>query len=199
METLMATAGMVVVGAITPGPNNFVVMRAGARVGWLRAMPEVAGVVLGSLAMLVIVVLGGDVLFTAVPRSRELLALAGGLYLVWLGLGLVVGSFRSAPPGERRDPPGLPTGAPALFAFQFLNPKGWVLVVTASAAAQADGVLATLALLGPLFLLIPAVCLVAWAALGSLFARALRQRRVQAWFDRVMGALLCASAVPLLA
>ena len=203
METLMATAGMVMVAAITPGPNNFVVMRAGARAGWLRALPEMAGAVLGTLAMLILVVLGGDVLFSAVPRARGWLALAGALYLVWLGLGLVVGSFRrapaNAPTDAPADPPGLPSGAASLFVFQFLNPKGWVMVLTAGAAVQEGSVLASLAWLAPLFLLIPTLCLVAWAALGSLFSRALRNRRVQAWFDRVMGVLLCASALPLLA
>jgi threonine/homoserine/homoserine lactone efflux protein len=203
METLMATAGMVTVAAITPGPNNFVVMRAGARAGWLRALPEMAGAVLGTFTMLVLVVLGGDILFSAVPRARTWLALGGALYLVWLGLGLVVGSFRrvpaDAPADAPMDPPGLPSGAASLFVFQFLNPKGWVMVLTASAAAQGSSVLGTLAWLGPVFLLIPSLCLVAWAALGSLFARALRRRAVQVWFDRVMGVLLCASALPLLA
>lgn len=199
METLIATAGMVMVAAITPGPNNFVVMRAGARAGWLRALPEMAGAVLGTLAMLVLVVLGGDVLFSAVPRARAWMALGGALYLVWLGLGLVVGSFRRVSEDAPADPPGLPSGAASLFVFQFLNPKGWVMVLTASAAAQGGSVPATLGWLVPLFLLIPTLCLVAWAALGSLFARALRRRRVQAWFDRVMGVLLCASALPLLA
>ena len=68
------------------------------------------------------------------------------------------------------------------------------MVVTASAAAPGEGAAATLAQLLPLFLLIPSVCLVAWAALGALFARALRRRQVQIWFDRIMGTLLCICA-----
>jgi threonine/homoserine/homoserine lactone efflux protein len=116
MDALLPVAGLVAVGAITPGPNNLVVMRAAAR--------------------------------TAV-------AVAGALYLAWLGAKLVLGTLRwpgrsplaaaEALPGTARPATGVP-GVAALFAFQFLNPKSRVMVSTAAAMAAGDGLPALLAL-----------------------------------------------------
>jgi len=174
------------------------VMRAGARSGWRGALPEILGAVLGGLALLTVVVLGGAALFEALPAARTALAVGGGLYLVWLGGGLVLGSFRAPRTEAAAGAAALPAGLVALFVFQFLNPKSWVMVLTAVSAAQAGSTGAALARLAALFVLIPFVCLVLWAALGALLSGALRRARVRAWFDRAMGLLLVASALLLL-
>jgi threonine/homoserine/homoserine lactone efflux protein len=197
METL-ATASMVLAAAITPGPNNLVVMQVGARSGWVRALPEVTGIVLGGLAIFSVVVLGGEALFGAVPVARPLVTLAGCLYLGWLGVSQVLETLRSRPLEQSQPAPLLPSGAAGLFAFQFLNPKCWVTVVTATAAARDPSMVATVARLVPLFVVIWGLSLLAWAAIGSLLARALRRRQAQLWFDRVMGVLLAGSAALLL-
>jgi threonine/homoserine/homoserine lactone efflux protein len=198
METLFAAAGMLTVAAITPGPNNLVVMRAAARSSWRRALPEVLGVVLGGLGLLTVVVLGGGALFEVLPGARVVISVAGCLYLVWLGGGLVLGSLRPASAASGAGPTQLPAGVAALFGFQFLNPKSWVMVLTAVSSAQAGSAGATLGRLAVLFVLIPFMCLMLWAALGALLAGALRRARVRAWFDRGMGLLLVASALLML-
>jgi len=194
----MAAAALVAVGAITPGPNNLIVMRAAARSGLVGAAPAIAGVVLGSVTLLVVVALGGGALFQALPGARTAIAVAGCLYLSWSGAWLVVTSFRrTAPPRELADP-GLPARTGSLFAFQFLNPKSWVMALTATSAVQAAGAAATIALLAPLFVLVPALCLIVWSSLGSLLGNALRRRSVRIWTDRALGALLFVSAALLL-
>lgn len=195
MAAWEAVAGMVAVGAITPGPNNLVVMRAAAREGLVGALPAVAGVVLGSVALLTTALVGGRALFETVPHSRWVLALGGCLYLGWLGASLVL---RPALQPEASGAASLPAGLLGLFAFQFLNPKGWVMTLTAASALDAGGLLDTLACLAPLFVVIPAVCLTLWCLLGAALTRAFLRRRVRAWFDRAMGGLLLASALLLL-
>ncbi|MEX2124759.1 MAG: LysE family transporter [Woeseia sp.] len=85
MESLLALAGLIAVGAVTPGPNNFIVLRTAARSGIAGALPAVAGVVLGGLGLLAVAAAGGAVMFSSVPGFREALALGGCLYLAWLG------------------------------------------------------------------------------------------------------------------
>ncbi|MEX2124760.1 MAG: hypothetical protein WD795_12775 [Woeseia sp.] len=84
-----------------------------------------------------------------------------------------------------------------LAGFQFLNPKSWVLVLTAVAAMPTQTPAAILQL-AALFLLIPAVCLLLWSWFGALLMRALANSRISAWFDRAMGGTLAASAAVLL-
>lgn len=195
MAGLEAVAAIVAVGAITPGPNNLVVMRAAARGGFPAALPAMAGVVLGSLALLAAAVAGVSALIEAVPHARGVLTLGGCLYLAWLGASL---ALRGTAAPEDTGAAPLPAGALGLFAFQFLNPKGWVMTLTAVSAADAGGVLATFGRLLPLFAFIPAVCLGAWCSLGAALTRTWRRPRVRAWFDRGMGGLLVASALLLL-
>src|SRR5690606_13338787 len=106
------------------------------------------------------------------------------LYLVWLSGNLALaldGSWAAAT---------LPAGVCGLFGFQFLNPKGWVMTLTAVAALPAGDAIGRFLYLAPLFVCIPACCLSLWAVLGSAMARHLARPVVRQWTDRVLGALL---------
>lgn len=197
MDTLIGSIGLVTVAAITPGPNNLVVMRAAGRAGLHGAFPAIAGVVLGGLALLAVTAAGTGTLFESLPALRFVIAAAGSLYLVWLGAKLVAGSLRgTAAAGADTT---LPAGLAGMAVFQFLNPKSWVLVLTAVSAAGAGGSTAAFAQLALVFVLIPFLCLLAWSLLGAAMTRYLARRRVRAWFDRAMGGALAGSAVLLLA
>jgi threonine/homoserine/homoserine lactone efflux protein len=217
MEPLIGAAGALAAAALTPGPNNFVVMRTAARRGLAGALSAIAGIILGSLAMLAVVVAGAGAAFAAVPRLRAALAVAGCSYLVFLGARLVAGAgagvqgrLEAAPvrrpdradavtvhrPASQED---LPAGTAGLFGFQFVNPKSWILVLTVAAAAPAEGgPLAQFARLAPLFAVIPAAALLLWAALG-VAAKGLAGGPGGAWLDRALGGLLVVSALALLA
>jgi threonine/homoserine/homoserine lactone efflux protein len=249
MEALIGAAGAIAAAALTPGPNNFVVMRTAARGGLAAALPAIAGVVLGSLALLAVVVAGAGAAFEAVPHLRMALAIAGCLYLVYLGAQLLRGGSRGGT--ERAPAPAaqaaqdgkpmenvqaaretrnaaesqerLPAGVAGLFGFQFLNPKSWVLVLTATAATPASwSALARFGQLAALFAVIPTVCLLLWATLGKATATAAAAAtakhegpgtglareaggatsagggRAGQRLDRILGALLIVSAILLL-
>src|SRR4030095_11427989 len=89
VDALIAAAGILLVGALTPGTNNLVVMTACARAGVAGALPALAGIVLGTLAMTLIIVLGTGAAFAAEPQLRTAVTAAGCLYLGWLGFRLV--------------------------------------------------------------------------------------------------------------
>src|SRR4249920_3671394 len=89
MNSLIAAAGILLVATITPGPNNFVVLTAGARAGVLGALPAMAGIVAGTLALAIVAVFGAGAAFAAAPRFRIVIAAAGCTYLAWLGLQLM--------------------------------------------------------------------------------------------------------------
>ncbi len=195
---MIGVAGLIAVAAITPGPNNLVVMRTAAHSGFTGALPAIGGILAGGMAMLILVMAGAGVVFAAEPRLYPVITVGGGVYLCWLGGSLVVGSFATPDPHTAPPARALPAGAAGLFGFQFLNPKSWVMVLTVTAAVQGGTELSRRLLpLAALFTIIPAFCLVFWSALGVLMMRWLDQTRIRNWVDRVMGFLLFVSALML--
>lgn len=189
LNALTAACGVLLVAAITPGPNNLIVLRVTASGGLPAAWPAIAGIVLGGLAMLGIVVAGSESALSQWPYLRTVAATAGAAYLCWLGLRLM--RPRDA---EQGDAP-LPTSLAGLFCFQFLNPKSWMMVVILVAAFPPLGMSATFAHLAPAFVLIPTACLLAWALAGRSLAAWIRIPAVRRKVDRAMGAALILSAI----
>jgi len=193
MTSLLPTSLFLLIAAITPGPNNLVVMRAAARNGWIAACPAVAGVVAGGLALLVVVAAGVGRVFSMWPWLRVAVEVGGALYLGWSGTRMIAAA------GREVDPMAAPNGLAGLFVFQFLNPKGWTMVLTVVAALPAADATHAFMRLAPLFICIPAACLLLWAGLGGVLAPHMTRPVVRHWTDRAMGALLIIAALMLFA
>ena len=198
MSALMIGAGLIAVATITPGPNNLLVMRIAARSGFMSALPAMAGVVAGGLAMWALVTAGASVAFQDQPRLYTVITIAGAAYLCWMGARPIVGTFAASGRSLPAETSVRPNSPMALFGFQFLNPKGWVLVLTVTAAVgNGAAPLQTSLMLAALFTVIPALCLALWCAMGILMMRYLDTHAARNWIDRLMGALLFVSALML--
>lgn len=196
MEQLYAVAGFLTVAAMTPGPNNIIVLTAAKRGGVAAAIPAMLGVISGSLALLVLVWVGAHVVFDLMPSLRLALAILGACYIGGLGIALIWQALRRDRAEIRHHAAGLPTTALGLAVFQFLNPKAWVLVVTATAVASGSPF--GLVVLAMLLVVICSVCLTIWASVGAAIAGYLGNEQSNRWFDRAMGMLLIGSAALLL-
>lgn len=193
MDRLLALCGLLCIAAITPGPNNLVVLRAAGHAGVRGAMPAILGIVLGGLSLLAVMMLGAGTVLASHPPLRQWIGLGGSLYLVWLGMSLCAGGIKPLSTSTTAREPTLPAGTLGLIGFQFLNPKSWVMVLTALATLPANAVRDYLPLAG-LFVLIPTFCLLLWATLGAWLAQWLLRPTVRRSTDIVMGALLVACA-----
>lgn len=198
MSALLPVIGVLTAAAITPGPNNFIVLEAGARRGVLAAGRAIAGVVIGSLVLLALVWGGVGALMQISPSLQTGLSLAGALYLGWLGAAMFAGETAQSeanPTGSERVRTRLPSSFVGVAVFQLLNPKAWVLVTTAAATMAGVGNVFTLALL---LAVISGVCLMVWALAGRALSHFLEKPQPRLWFDRAMGGLLALSAVGLI-
>lgn len=194
MHDLIAIAGLLLVATITPGPNNLVVLREAGRDGISGALPSIAAIVLGGLSLFVMTAAGAGHIFDQHDGLREGLVAAGALYMSWLGLRLLANAWRDATTSSTVV---LPVGGWGLFGFQFINPKGWALVLTVIAAWPATRLIDYLPLIA-LITLIPLACLLLWACSGSLLAPRLTCVRFRRRADTAMGILLLASVSLLL-
>ena len=196
-STLLAIAGLISVASISPGPNNLLVIRAALRSGLSGALPYIAGVIVGSLGLMILVIGGLQSVFESTPTLRSLVVVAGSVYLGWLGVSMM----RTAPPLAESSMHYMPDGAVARVitaaTFQFLNPKSWVLVLSAIAAAH-TGAAAVFFEVGTMLVIIPAISLTIWSILGVILMRFLSQPAQRRRFDRAMGILLIISAALML-
>jgi threonine/homoserine/homoserine lactone efflux protein len=200
MHGLLGLSGLIFVSAITPGPNNIAMLRIAGEQGLKAMAAAILGVVFGSLALLFVTQAGLDLVATRHEWLRGAITVCGVGYLLYVGASAI---YRSVGPTESTLAPAHRPlgGAWSLFAFQFANPKAWVLILTAAAAARRSGRSPSEVLIALVTLLtvIPITCLIGWALLGRVLMRRVQDARRQAWVARAMGMLLIASAASLIA
>lgn len=191
-----ALLGFVVVTLFTPGPNNTMLMSSGLNFGFRRGLPHLWGVALGFAVMVLAVGLGLGAVFQAYPALYTVLKYVGAAYLLYLAWQIATAG---AP-----DPDGAARGRPITFlegaAFQWLNPKGWVMAVGAistyaAVAAFPGNVLLIAFLFGSLGILSSAT----WLGFGTSLRQLLRSPRIVRAVNIGMAVLLVASLWPILA
>src|ERR1700757_1247233 len=124
---------LLLAAAITPGPNNLLMLRIGLERG-LRAVPAPAtGVVLGGLAMLLASRSGLALAFAAHPSLPALIRVCGAACVAGLGVRLICKGYGRA---SEPPPPAAAPGVLALLLFQLVNPKAWLIVLTVVAAGS---------------------------------------------------------------
>jgi threonine/homoserine/homoserine lactone efflux protein len=194
-EILWAVAAFAFVGAITPGPNNLMLMTSGVKYGFGRTLPHLAGVVLGFALMIAVVGLGLDVLFESFPQILPIMRVVGSLYMIWLALRIAL-----AKPIGAVEPGGRPVGFFAAAGFQWVNPKAWALALSALAtySGVVDGYTPSVLLIAALCALISIPCCAAWTLFGATLSRLIMDPRVTRPFNWTMAALLVASIAPTL-
>jgi threonine/homoserine/homoserine lactone efflux protein len=189
MSQLLGLAGFALVGSITPGPNNSLLLASGSRFGFRRTAPHVAGTALG-MGVLVFAVTGGvGVLLLAVPGMDLALKVVGSAYLLYLASRIL----RSR--GAGRTVVARPLGLLGAVGFQFANPKGWLFALAAAGTFLPPG-------LTPLAggLAVAATCAVVilgtaavWAAGGAAVGRIADDGRAQRVVNVALAVVLVAS------
>lgn len=195
-ETLVALAAFVFVSSMTPGPNNLMLMASGTNFGFARTGPHMLGVALGFTFMVLLVALGVGAVFAAIPGAMTALKIASTVYLLYLAWRIAV----SPPPRlDEGDAAGRPLTFLQAVAFQWVNPKGWTMALTAAAVyIPADHrvlgafvVTAVVAVMGT-----PST--VVWAAAGVQLRRLIHRPKAYRTFNVIAALLLVLSLYPVL-
>lgn len=185
-----------VVTSITPGPNNMMLLASGVNFGLARSVPHILGISVGFGVMVALVGGGLMAVFDAFPVIHDILRWGGAAYLVYLAWRIA----HAAPPepGEAATTKR-PMSFLAAAAFQWLNPKAWIMAIGAittylppQATALAVVTLATI------LAVVNTPCVVVWAAFGVGLRRFLRKPSQVRAFNVTMAALLVLSLYPIL-
>ena len=182
-----------VVTAVTPGPNNIMLMSSGVNFGFARSLPHMWGVTLGYGFMAALVGLGLASLFSAFPTLLVLLKWVGAVYLLVLAVKIARSS--GVAEGEVR---GRPLTFMQAAGFQWINPKAWIIVISACSTYAIPGqYAASILLVAAVLCAVTFPCVALWVLFGSGLRHALRNASVLRLFNWTMAALLVGSLYPL--
>lgn len=88
-ETLLVFMAAVLVLVVSPGPSNLYVMARTIGQGMRGGLLATFGLALGGLVHVAGAALGLSVIFQYSPLLYTVVKIAGALYLIWLGIGLL--------------------------------------------------------------------------------------------------------------
>jgi threonine/homoserine/homoserine lactone efflux protein len=188
---LIAFVTFSAVVAGTPGPSNVLLATDGARVGLRRGLASLLGQVTGMGAMLFAITLGLGGVLLAHPLALQVLRWGGVAMLCWM-------AWRIATAGHAGQATKAPAGFLGMAAFQWVNPKAWLVGVAAIAAfldRRSGGALAQAAIFATVFMLVALPACLPWLAFGAALQRFLHAPRAWRILNTAMAALLAASTI----
>ncbi len=137
--------------------------------------------------------LGLGAIFIAYPLLQTILKYAGAAYLVYLAVAIAM----SGPVASGQDNARGPMTFWGAAMFQWVNVKGWVMVIgTITAYAAIASFPWNIAMQVVLSLLMGTVSSVTWALFGSSLPPLLTSSRALRAFNVIMAVLLLASLYP---
>lgn len=197
LDTLMAFALFAMVSSITPGPNNLMLLASGVNFGFRATLPHMLGISVGFALMVLAVGVGLAGLFNVFPWLYSLLKWGGAAYLLYLAWKITQsGPIDSGNQAAQR-------AAPMSFfnaaAFQWINPKAWVMALGAfSTYVPATSGVLVVALAAGIFGLINLPSVGMWALFGARVRHLLKIERNLRIFNYGMALLLVLSLYPML-
>ena len=184
-----------VIAAVTPGPNNVMLTTTGLNFGVRRGLPHLLGICIGFPVMLALIGLGFGTLFELYPILHEIIKAVGIVYLLYLAWKIATtrGSVERI---EGSKPIGFWQAA----AFQWVNPKAWVMGSSALVAYTSldDNFFLQVAIICIAFFFITLPCAGIWLVFGAALQRLLHNPKHLRTFNIAMALLLVASIIPVL-
>ncbi|MCJ8324664.1 MAG: LysE family translocator [Rhizobiales bacterium] len=179
----------------TPGPNNIMLASSGANFGFKRSIPHALGVNLGFVFMLVMVGLGLGQIFVTYPIIHDIMRFVGAAFLLYLAFKIATSKSKSAT--------GKSTSSPLTFiqaaAFQWVNPKAWVMIIGAIATFISIGgdKFTELGIMVLVNFCVGLPLIFAWCLFGREIGRFLKSERAFLIFNYIMASLLAISVLTL--
>ncbi|WP_317622179.1 MULTISPECIES: LysE family translocator [unclassified Pseudohongiella] len=180
--------------AITPGPNNVMLMSSGVNFGFRRSVPLLLGVCIGFPAMFLAIGFGLGTVFQQSPQLHEIISIIGIVYLLYLAWRIA----RSGEPERARDIKPLTFLQSA--AFQWVNPKAWVMATGAIAAFTTieGNIYLQVINLALIFITAAVPSALTWLFFGLGLQAMLSDPKRLRQFNYVMAGLLVLSMVPVI-
>lgn len=193
-DTLFALFIFTLVAAITPGPNNFMLLASGVNFGFRRTLPHIFGMLVGFLMLNVGVGLGLGALLKEFPMLHVALKIGGAAYLVYLAWRIATTRTMKKAESEAQ-----PLSFLQAALFQWVNPKGWIMGITAVAVySRPDALTVSIFMVVACFTVSGVISAPTWAGFGVALRGYLDDPVRLKWFNIAMGSLLALTLIPMM-
>ncbi len=195
-ELLLAFIAFAFVTSVTPGPNNMMLLASGVNFGLRRSLPHMFGISLGFMLLVASVGLGLGQLFEQIPMLYSVLRYLGAAYLLYLAWKIA----NSGAPDSQSNAAAKPFSFLQAAAFQWVNPKAWIMAIGAiTTYTPQENFVVNVLLIAALFALVNCPSVGLWTVAGSLLRNWLSNARALRVFNIGMALLLVASLYPIFA
>jgi len=194
LELFISLFGYYFVMYITPGPNNTMLTVSGIKFGFFRTVPHLLGIPSGHALQLTLVCLGLGVIFETYPVIQDILKWIGTaylLYLAWKILGsLKVGDKDTSSPLKYYE----------AVIFQFVNPKAWVICITAVSLffPREESLPISILFLVLLSSIVNLPCISCWAIFGTGIKNYLKNKKIKIAVEWLMAIILVLTGASIL-
>ena len=180
--------------AMTPGPNNFMLLSSGLTFGYKKTLAHILGVMVGFPVMIVAVGLGLGTVFEMYPELYDILKVVGIAYLLWMAWKIATSSSGMGSDDEVKKPFTLVQA----MLFQWVNPKAWVMVITAmgSFITSREHAFLQVLLIAFTYLCVGFLSTNFWALGGVYLQKFISNENKVMMFNRVMAVLIVLSVLP---
>ena len=201
-QFLLAIALFCFASCATPGPNNLMLLTSGVNYGFKRTLPHMMGINFGFGVMVFLIGLGLAQMFQIYPALHGYMKWGSIAFMLYLSWKIATSSapLESASDADKSKAKPLAWWQAAL--FQWINPKGWAMGLSAIAAyvpeANGSASLPHLILLALMFVFINIPVGMAWTLFGVRLRTWLANDKNRRAFNYVMALLLVLSLAPMI-
>ena len=176
--------------SIAAGPNTVMLWASGMNFGVRRTVPHLVGVNIGLGSLMFAVSVGLGVLFQRYSAIEDVLKVLGSIYLLYLAFRIATSANATG-----RNHASSPLSFWEAVAFQYVNPKAWVISISAVGAFLPSGqaVITASAALTALYVGIHLPSVAAWVVAGTAIGKLLTDDRRRRFVNGVLGSLLAAT------
>jgi len=194
MSMFISIISFAFVTAMSPGPNNFMLLSSGLTFGYKKTLAHIIGSVVGFPIMVIAVGLGIDTLFELYPLLYDILKVVGIAYLLWMAWKIANSSSTMSSNDEVKKPF---TFLQAVL-FQWVNPKAWAMVITVmgSFITSKEHTFLQVLVIALTYLIIGFLSTNSWALGGFYLQRFISNERRVRIFNVLMALLLVFSVFP---
>ncbi len=183
--------------AITPGPNNIMLLSSGLTFGYKRTIPHIVGIIFGFPMMILVIGLGMGTLFEKFPLVLTSLKFIGIIYLFWMA-HKIANNKSSYEVEENINSKPFSFIQAAL--FQWVNPKAWIMAITSISifVTENENSIIQVLIISLIYCLSGCISSNTWAFGGTVLKKIIKDDNSVQILNICMAILLIASVVPII-
>ena len=180
---------------LTPGPNNIMMLSSGLNFGYKRTLPHMMGVAFGFAFMVVCVGMGINIIFDTFPFVYDIMKVVGFIYILWMALQIANSSV-----DIKENKNSKPFTFIQIVLFQWINPKAWIMAITAisSFTVLNHDMFTQVLVIAFIYLLSGFISTNTWTLGGVFLKKLLKNKKAVKIFNIFMALLLVASIIPVI-